>query len=793
MVASHASISALRGSELTLDGLIGILRNTLKDLQNYAKVPQLHWILSRWPRFSKLPISNYLVYRNYLIIASALLALPHAKAEEFDACRTTLDPLSMDALLTATPTTNDDTIEFLVGELDAQFGTDPSAKMTGGVLLRKGTRMAGADEARYDPGKRSLLLQGHVRYEDRSTQIEADLAEFGYDTGSVRFEGADFSLGSGDGRGAAEIFEINQQGQLQLDRVSYTTCPPGSNDWLLEANDIDVDTAAGVATARGVKLRFQGVPILYAPYLSFPAGDARKSGVLTPQIGSTNRSGKEISLPYYLNLAPNYDATITPNYMTDRGLQLQTEFRYLTEASKGKIIGDYLDSDDLFDDSRYLVGLQHQTQFSGGWRNRIDFREVSDSQYFEDMGGSLSSSSITHLQQKISFEMFRDRLAFFGQLQDFQTIDDAIAPEDQPYRMVPQLLAQGFWPDQWLGLQLRFLGEIANFDRDVGVTGWRMNLAPEVALPITGPGWFFEPGVKLDYTSYHLDNTDPGARDDPSRALPISTLDLGMILERSLTNSSLVQTIEPRILYAHVPFREQDDLPVFDTITPDLHLIQLYRANRYLGVDRIADTDQISIGVTSRILDISTGRDLVAATVGQIRYLSSSGVALPGQPLGTSETSDYVARLSFLLNKNINFDFGHQWGVSSDGTTQSEARVQYAPATNKVLNLAYRFRRDALEQGDLSWSWPLGDRWSFVGRYNYSLRDDEPLEQFFGVEYESCCWGLRLVSRRHISARDGTRESSFGLQLILKGMASVGTAADKILERGILGYSADTW
>ncbi|MDH5321657.1 MAG: LPS assembly protein LptD, partial [Gammaproteobacteria bacterium] len=370
----------------------------------------------------RLPISNYLVYRNFLIIAGALLALPNVRADEFDACRTSLDPMPMDALLGATPVGNDDAIEFQVGELEAQFGTDPSARMTGGVLLRKGTRMAGADEARYDPGKRSLLLEGHVRYEDRGTQIQSDLAEFAYDNGSVRFEGANFSLGSGDGRGAAEVFEINQQGQLQLDGVSYTTCPPGSNDWLIEASDINVDTGAGVATARGMKLRFQGVPILYAPYMSFPVGDARKSGILTPELGSTNRSGKEISLPYYLNLASNYDATITPHFMTDRGLQLQTQFRYLTEASNGKIIADYLDSDDLFNDSRYLFGLQHQTQFRGGWRNQVDFRQVSDSQYFEDMGGSLSSSSITHLDRTLSFEMYTDKLAFFGQLQDFQTI-----------------------------------------------------------------------------------------------------------------------------------------------------------------------------------------------------------------------------------------------------------------------------------------------------------------------------------------------------------------------------------
>jgi LPS-assembly protein len=241
----------------------------------------------------------------------------------------------------------------------------------------------------------------------------------------------------------------------------------------------------------------------------------------------------------------------------------------------------------------------------------------------------------------------------------------------------------------------------------------------------------------------------------------------------------------------HVPYRDQDDLPVFDTILPDLNLVQLYRKNRFLGIDRIADTDQLSIGVTSRVLDVESGKELVTATIGQARYLSSQGVSLPGEPSFTSESSDYIAEVRFLLYEHLNFDVGHQWGTGEDGTTQSEARLQYRPDTDKILNLAYRFRRDSLEQGDISWSWPITQRWNFVGRYNYSFRDEEALEQFFGLEYESCCWGVRLVTRRHISTRDGTRDSSVGLQLVLKGMTSVGTAADRLLERGILGYSPD--
>ena len=254
--------------------------------------------------------------------------------------------------------------------------------------------------------------------------------------------------------------------------------------------------------------------------------------------------------------------------------------------------------------------------------------------------------------------------------------------------------------------------------------------------------------------------------------------------------SRRIQTIEPRILYVHIPYRDQADLPVFDTIIPDLNLVQLFRKNRFVGVDRIGETDHVSVGVTTRILDVSTGRELVTATIGQTHYFTDRQVILPGDIPSNFESSDFIAEVRFFLHEHLNFDLGHQWG-SDRGTTMSEARLQYRPASDKILNVSYRFRRDSLEQGDLSWAWPISTKWNFIGRYNYSFRDQEVLEQFFGLEYESCCWGLRMVARRFISSRDGTRDSSFGLQLVLKGMTSVGTAVDQLLERGILGYSAD--
>lgn len=700
-------------------------------------------------------------------------------------------PLGIESLLDRPAPDDPRTIQLEVGEIEAQLGAKPSARMTGGVTLRTNDKVAGADTAYYDPETKAMHLEGDVRYEDPGTQIISQSAEFGYVNGRVRFGDAQFSLGSSNGRGAAGALEINQNGKLTLEGVEYTTCPPGSEDWLMQGSSIVLDTRKGVGTARGMKLRFMGVPILYAPYLSFPIGDARKSGILTPEIGSSGRSGNQIRVPYYWNIAPNYDATITPRLLTKRGLQLGTEFRYLTRRNEGTIVADFLPDDDVLKDDRHQIRFEHRTLFANGWRNRIDFSEVSDSQYYEDLGGSLSISSITHLNRSLRLDYFAQNFVLFGQVQDYQTIDDAILPIDEPYRRVPQILGTGEWQLP-MGMRFGIDGELVNFDRDTGVTGWRVNARPRIELPITRPGWYVNPALEYDYTSYDLSDTAPGTDNSPDRALPIASVDAGMVLERTLANSNNIWTIEPRMLYAHIPFEDQQNLPVFDTIMPDINLVQLFRKNRFLGVDRIGETDQVSIGVTSRVLDVSTGRELLTATIGQTRYLSDREISLPDSSVSVvNESSDYIAQLRVLLLENVNFEFGHQWGSGASDTTKSEARLQYRPAANKIINLAYRYRRDSLEQGDLSWSWPIASRWNFVGRYNFSFRDDEDLEQFYGLEYESCCWGLRLVSRQYISTRDGTTDESIGIQLVLKGMTSVGSSADKLLERGILGYSAD--
>ena len=730
--------------------------------------------------------------RSLLLAACAIapLAAPQARAQSPDLCPALpVHSLGEEAFFNGDTDDENDTITFEAGSIDALLGPSPRVNLDGGVLVRRGGRLAGADSASYDPDAASLQLDGNVRYRDPDTEILSDAAAFSYSTGRVTFAGAEFQLGLSGARGAAESIDISQEGTLSLDGVEYTTCPPGSNDWLLRADAIELDTNTGQGTARNVSLRFQGVPFLYAPRLTFPLGDARKTGFLAPEIGSAARSGNEIRAPYYWNIAENYDATFSPRLLTERGIQLAGEFRYLSARHTGDLSVEYLPNDEVFADTRSYFEFNHRTDFANGWRAVVAASEASDGNYFEDLRGSLSATSVTHLNRNLVVDYYGRNWSLLGRVQDYLTIDNNIAPIDDPYRRLPQIRFWGALPNRFLGVQASVDAEVVNFDRDVGVTGWRLDLQPKLGLEFGNAGWFVNPEVLLQHTSYQLSDTEPGQRDNPSRTMPTSSLDAGFVLERFMNGSNRIQTLEPRVLYVHTPFREQNDLPVFDTIVPDLNLVQLFRKNRFLGVDRVADTDQLSVGVTTRIVDGESGQELLTATVGQTRYLSRQGVTLPNDPFFGRSSSDYVAELKFPVLKNFNLDIGHQWSPGNQNTTRSEARLQYRPAQNKILNLAYRFRRGSLEQGDLSWSWPVAQNWNFVGRYNYSLREREVLEQFYGLEYESCCWGLRLVSRRYVSTREGTQDSTFGLQLVLKGMASVGTGADRILERGILGYT----
>ncbi len=676
-------------------------------------------------------------------------------------------------------------LEIITGQID--LSREDGVDFFGPVEFRYGERSITADGATYDQETGRARIQGTVTYQDPDVTVYGQNAEVNTEDEEVYFVNAGFDLPRRPARGSTEAISITSEDVLTLSGLRFTTCPMDNTDWELTADGMALDIDEGFGTARGVKLEFKGVPILYAPWLTFPIDDRRKSGFLTPQFSQRDRVGLDITTPYYFNLAPNYDLTLEPRYMSLRGLQLNTVFRYLSPSSEGQLELDYLNNDREADLERYRFAVQHRTFFADRWRLLTNLEEISDPGYFEDIGINQNLASQTHLNRFVDLNYRAPYWSMLLRLQGYQTIDMSIVDEDRPYERVPQLVIDGRWAGDVFTFEST--NELVLFDRNVGVTGWRLDATEELGLSLDRPGMYLRPAVAIRHTDYWLGNVGAGQEKRHTRTLPVSSIDAGLIFEREAgRNASHIQTFEPRMLYVRVPFEDQTALPVFDTLEPNFNLVQLFRKYQYVGPDRIADSDQVSLGMTTRFIDANTGEQKLAATLGQTRYLSAQSVNLPGTIPVTADASDYITEIEANVSDAWRLRLDYQWNTRTDDTERTEMSVQYAPEPGRLAGFSYRRREGLLEQGDISLVWPLGPRWRIIGRYSFSFLDEEPLDRFLGWEYEACCWRLRVIGRRYISRRNGESDSSISIQLQLKGFSDAGDPPEMLLDRGILGY-----
>jgi LPS-assembly protein len=739
---------------------------------------------------------------------------------------------------------------------DAVVGADGHAVLNGRVKVRQDARSVTSDSVTYDEKTGRVSVKGGVDFEDPKLRVRSDTGS--YDTnGAANFDEANFQLIDRNGRGFAKDIDVLPDGKIALSSVRYTSCPLGNEDWLLKASSISLDTKIQEGIARDVVMRFKDVPIFYTPYISFPLGDERKSGLLFPSFGHSGSNGYELEVPYYFNLAPNYDFTLTPGLLSARGVQLAGQFRYLSTVSHGQIDGTFLPNDTQEHGDRNYVHFIDVTDFRQGMRFDADIANVSDHNYFEDFAVGSDQTSVTFLERRADVLYYDDIWRIRGELQNFQTIDITALPDERPYSRVPRVQANGLWPIPNTGFELALDSEAVNFLREIGPTGVRLNVAPELRWSSRGAGYFFEPAVGYDFTQYDLKNAVAGgigAPSTPTRALPYARLDTGLVFERDAgSRGQRTQTLEPRVVYSYVPYRNQNELPIFDTGLPDLSLTELFRTNRYVGSDRIGDANQVALAVTTRLVDHVTGAQYLSATIGQIRYLSiprvglpvipdgSNGetlvtvpgvnpLALPGQAVVNSRgqilmalpgqyvsglpaqtfaansqaqalqsfpASDLVADVSVTAYKHFSFNFDYLWNPYTSQTDKSEVSIQYRPDPTRVVNIGYRFQQNILtqqpilKQWDGSFAWPIADHWNTVGRWVYSLQDHQTIEQVAGFEYKSCCWKIQLVQRRYVRVTNNTPglDTSIALQLELTGLSSVGKPANTFLEREIRGYS----
>jgi len=523
----------------------------------------------------------------------------------------------------------------------AQVDAEGHAEVSGRVKARQDGRTVAADTMDYDYNTGKLTVKGKVDFEDPKLRITSVSGV--YDAlGGADFNQANFAILDRNGRGIAREISVRPDGKVALEHMRYTTCPVGNEDWMLQASSLDLDTDKQEGVGHGVLMRFKNVPLFYTPYISFPIGDERKSGVLFPNFGHSSSNGWMVDVPYYFNLAPNYDLTLTPGILSARGVQLGAQFRYLTAGSHGQVEANFLPDDKSQNhDNRSYFHVTDITDLSHGLRFDADIAAVSDSNYFSNFAVGSEQTSVTYLERRADVRYYDDYWRIRGELQNFQTIDIALDAGERPYSRVPSIEVEGLYPLMHGHLELGLDGEATNFLREVGPTGLRLDISPELRWSSREAGYFFEPAVGYHFTQYDLDNATVGAPSTPTRALPYARIDAGLVFERDAGSvGQRTQTLEPRMVYSYVPYRNQNELPLFDTALPDLNLIELFRTNRFVGDDRIGDANQLAVGLTTRLFDQGSGTQYLSATIGQIRYFSTPRVPFPdtyyletGQPL----------------------------------------------------------------------------------------------------------------------------------------------------------------
>ena len=596
-------------------------------------------------------------------------------------------------------------------------------------------------------------------------------------------------------RGGAEEIEILGRDRLRMKNATFTTCEPGRDDWVLQAAEIDLDYEKEEGRAKNPRLRFYDVPIFAFPSISFPLENRRRSGLLTPYYSQTTQRGLEVGVPYYLNIAPERDATITPVYMAKRGVQLKNQARYLEPDYSGELRLEYLPEDQETGRPRRGFSLQHAQTFFPNFTGQLDYNRVSDDRYFTDLASQVRQVSIGNLQQDgyVTYNGHFGAYPYTAQarVQKFQTLQDPLAPIVPPYHRAPQLTFSTSVNNIGGLFDSTLPAELVRFTHETKVEGTRTALNPTFSLPLLTPGWFLTPKAGLRQVSYNLNRTDPGQPMAPHAEIPWFSADTGLIFERNsrFFGETLTQTLEPRLFYVNIPYRNQDAIPLFDTAIADFNFPQLFTENRFTGGDRFGDANQATLALTSRFLT-QNGQEAFRATLGQRYYFRDERVGLtPNTPLRTSLESDALASVGGRLFRHWTFDTTAQYNRLQQRSERYSASVRYNPEIAKVVNASYRFNRGTIRQIDLSTQWPLSAGWYGVGRYNYSFLDKQLLEGLAGIEYNAGCWVFRAVVQR-VQAAAQVAATGFFLQLEFNGIGQIGTDdAVALLSRNVPGYS----
>ncbi|MCB5362510.1 LPS-assembly protein LptD [Pusillimonas sp. CC-YST705] len=729
---------------------------------------------------------------------------------------------------------------------DVRTDEDGKLILTGKAEVRRIDSVVKGDRIDYQRDTGQVDVQGSGLIMRDGTIVNSSSFSYNMDGETGEITAPTFILGEGGGSGRAEFGEIFSRDHMRLTEAFYVACPCPEPAWHITSPRVDFYIDKNEGVARNGVLFFKGVPILASPYLSFPLRKERKSGFLLPTYGGSSNSGLELSVPYYFNLAPNYDLTLTPRFMAKRGVQLGTEFRYLGSDYEGQLTGTYLNKDRRADTDRWMYRWQHNHNLGNGFYSAIDLHRVSDDDYYRDFTSlGLNEASIDSIPSMATLGWSGSKYwQAHVQTLTYQTLQDRTAQYSRlpQYDKLPELYVRGARYN-WGGFDLTSDNYATQFKmpkyRDPfhpypynpslfprqSYDGQRVSSYNSIAYPIIRAGWYMVPKAAMHLSQYHTDwhgfalGADgyngrlPGTPRTQSRALPLLSLDTGMTFERptSLFGNAAIQTLEPRLYYLYVPYRDQASIPIYDTSIASFNFAQAFEENLFSGGwDRIANANQLTLGLTSRWLDESTGAERLSLSVAQRLYFENQKVTMPGAKPRTSTKSDYLLGVNAALTDKLDLRFDAQVNPESRERNRMSAGVRWQPKRLALLALNYRYERDpaqlvdpsvvnainyidnSKEQMSLSGQWPLSSKIFAVGRVDYSLQEKRSTQLVLGFEYKGdCCWVARTVYQRYAVSEQTTNTAVF-FQLELLGLGSLGTDPLGMLSKAINGYQSVT-
>jgi LPS-assembly protein len=682
------------------------------------------------------------------------------------------------------------------------------AKFSGGVTLFNKEHTVNADEIEIDRLTTLMNAKGNIHFQNKGIDIFASQLKASKAIKATILSDSSYQLVDNSGHGKAASISVNNEGTLKLLDSSFTTCYDEIPDWQMQASEINISVSENYGEAYNARFTLFDIPVLYLPYFTFPVNKERKSGFLYPKISTTDRSGFEVELPYYWNIAPNFDATITPRYMSKRGTQLLTEFRYLSGLQNGLINIEYLNKDDELkanNDPRYLARFQHIGTFSENFRAYLDYTTISDDNYLVDIKSIQYNSNDAYLYQIGELAYFAEQWQAKIQLQDFEVLGD----HKSSYKTVPHIELNSYRELPFLNGQFELYSEITRFETSEKSLpqAERYHVEAGAMFPISTPAWFVNSEFKLMQTNYRQSRISSTSKLDKnvSRTLPKVRLHGGVNFDREMSfiDKGYTQTLEPQLQYLYIPDEDQSNIGVYDTTTLQENYDGLFRDRRFSGLDRIAKANQYSWGITSRILNQSSA-EVFRFSIGRIVYLNNSNIVMDEEQGIADDVSALATEVFMQLSRKWQFSGDIQYNTEKSSTNKSQSNLDYFFANNQSIQLNHRYSRNvsgsSLEQISLLTNVAINKEWQFIGRITQDLQNKRSIESYAGFQYESCCWAIRFAYHRHINSnldeesfvnenRDEF-DSGFMLQFVIKGLGGGKTSinTDEMFNASIFGY-----